>query len=296
MQGQQPSLGLETVASDYFKTYGIPIIAGRTFEPYRRSDDIAMAPPGELKLGTVINERALSALDFASPQAAIGQHFRIAYRSGTAVDLTIIGVVRNVRFLSPRAPVHPQFYLENTRSLENAPAVIRYKGLTQTEIMERLKVALHDIAPDEPFRAQLIEDRLASFYQPDEQRARLFSMGAVLAILIACLGLYGLAAFGASRRTKEIGIRKVLGASTSDVLLLLTGQFLRPVLVACAIAAPISWAAMRNWLSSYDQRIALSPAYFLAAIAGALAISMTTVLAQSWKAASFEPAKALKYE
>ncbi len=294
--GQQPSLGQETVAADYFATYGIQVLAGRTFDPSHRSDDIAMAPAGELKLGTVINERALSALGYASPQAAVGQHFRVGRPNGRGMDLTIIGVVQNVRFASPRAPVQPSFYLENTRSLENAPAVVRFRGVSRDDVVQRLKAALREVAPDEPFRAQLVEDRLSSFYRPDEQRARLFAIGAALAISIACLGLFGLATFSAARRTQEIGIRKVPGASTRDVLLLLIGQFIRPVLLACLLAAPLSWVAMRSWLSAYDQRIALSPGYFLAAMVGALVISVVTVSGQSWSVARSEPARALRYE
>ena len=213
------------------------------------------------------------------------------------MDLTIIGVVQNVRFASPRAPVQPSFYLENTRSLENTPAAVRFRGVSRDDIMQRLKAALREVAPDEPFRSQLVEDRLSSFYRPDEQRARLFAIGAALAISIACLGLYGLATFSAARRTQEIGIRKALGASTCDVLLvlLLLGQFIRPVLLACLLAAPLSWVAMRSWLSAYDQRIALSPGYFFAAMLGALVISVVTVFGQSWSVARSEPARALRH-
>ena len=123
-------------------------------------------------------------------------------------------------------------------------------------MLNRLQAAWRRAVPDEPFVAQTADERLEEFYKPDQQHARLFSGGAVLAIAIACIGLYGLAAFSTTRRVREIGIRKTLGASTQGLLLLLVGQFTRPVLLANLIAWPLAWAAMRAWLSGFDERIA----------------------------------------
>ena len=118
----------------------------------------------------------------------------------------------------------------------------------------------------------------------------------MLAIAIACVGLYGLASFNTARRTREIGIRKVLGASGGQVLLLLLAQFLRPVLIACLIGCPVAWLAMRGWLAGFDERIALSPLYFIVAVAGALMLSTLTVLGQAVRVAGAEPARALRHE
>jgi putative ABC transport system permease protein len=121
-------------------------------------------------------------------------------------------------------------------------------------------------------------------------------MGAVLAVVIGCVGLYGLASFTTARRVKEIGIRKTLGASTGDILKLLIGQFLRPVLLANLIAWPLAWLVMQNWLSGFDQRIGLGPQYFLAATALTLLIALGTVAGQALGVARAEPAKALRHE
>ena len=118
----------------------------------------------------------------------------------------------------------------------------------------------------------------------------------MLAVLIGCFGLYGLASFNTSRRVREIGIRKTLGASTGDILRLLIGQFLRPVLLANIVAWPLAWLAMRGWLSSFDQKIALGPIYFLAATALTLLIAVGTVAGQAFAVAGSEPAKALHHE
>lgn len=133
-------------------------------------------------------------------------------------------------------------------------------------------------------------------YKFDDQNARLFTIGAALAILIGCVGLYGLAAFDTARRVKEIGIRKTLGASTADVLTLLIGQFLRPVLLANLIAWPIAFVVMRRWLAFFDDRIALSPLVFLGASLAAVLIASATVLGQAWRVSRAEPARALRYE
>lgn len=133
-----------------------------------------------------------------------------------------------------------------------------------------------------------------SYYRQDVQRSRLFTTGAVLAVLIGGIRLYGLAAFDTARRVNEIGIRKVLGASTADVMRLLLAQFLRPVILANVIAWPIAWFAMSYWLGGFDDRIDLSLLYFLAASAIVLVIAGATVVSQAWRVARAEPARALR--
>jgi putative ABC transport system permease protein len=159
-----------------------------------------------------------------------------------------------------------------------------------------LQAAWGQAAPTVPFEARTVVQNMASYYRADQQRARLFTMGAVLAVGIGCLGLYGLASFTTARRVKEIGIRKTLGASTRDVLALLVGQFLRPVLLANLVAWPLAWLVMQSWLSGFDQRIGLSPLYFLAATLLSLTIAVATVVGQALAVARAEPAKALRYE
>jgi putative ABC transport system permease protein len=187
-------------------------------------------------------------------------------------------------------------YVHDSTSIQYGQGAIRFSGVPRAEMLRRLQAAWRSMAPDNPFVASTADQRLEEFYKPDQQRARLFSAGAVLAVLIACVGLYGLASFSTARRMQEIGIRKVLGASTRDVLVLLVGQFVRPVLLANLIAWPIAWIVARSWLAGFDQRISLSPVYFLEAGAVALAIAVLTVLGQAWRVAQAEPARALRYE
>ena len=152
------------------------------------------------------------------------------------------------------------------------------------------------VAPDQPFEAEFSDDIVRELYEADDVRAAVFAGFAALAIAIGCLGLFGLAAFTADRRTKEIGIRKVLGARTRDIVLLLVWQFGRPVLIANLIAWPAAWWVMRDWLNGFDARIDLGPGPFVAAGLLALAIASATVFAHTVRIARTNPVHALRYE
>jgi len=206
----------------------------------------------------------------------------------------VVGVLEDIHLASPQRPVAGIVYHYSSRP--SFTAEVRYSGVSESEIMARLRAAWRRQAPAVPFEAKTAEASLSDFYVPDEQRARLFAIGSVLAVAIGCTGLYGLAAFNTARRFKEIGIRKTLGASTSDILKLLLGQILRPVLVANLVAWPLGYFAMRGWLSSFDQRIALSPLFFISASVLALAVASLTVVGQSLRLARSEPARALHHE
>jgi putative ABC transport system permease protein len=293
--GPPPSITVEEVGSDYLRAYGVHLVAGRWFDARHAKDDLAGNSTDGGDFNAVVNRAALPELGVRDPRDALGKTFRLDDGSGKAL-LRVIGVVQNVRFMSPREPVSGQLYLYDSKSIEGADAAIRYAGVPRAEMLARLQAKWRSLVSDEPFVASTADQRLEAYYRPDAQRARLFTAGAVLAVAIACIGLYGLASFSTARRIKEIGIRKVLGASTRDVLMLLVGQFVRPVLIANLIAWPIAFLVMRSWLSSFDQRISISPLYFLAAGGGAVFIAVLTVLGQAWHVARAEPARALRYE
>jgi putative ABC transport system permease protein len=137
---------------------------------------------------------------------------------------------------------------------------------------------------------------MGELYKAEDSRAKIFAAFSLLAVIIGCLGLFGLAAFTAERRTKEIGIRKVLGARTRDIVQLLVWQFSRPVIVANVIAWPVAWWMMRDWLNGFDQRIPLTPVPFVLAAAIALGIAIATVVGHSVRVARSNPIHALRYE
>ncbi len=278
---------------DYFRVYGARLIAGRLFDS-AHADDRGLLTDEQRKLvgrNIVINRKAATALGFASPAAAVGRAISDGER-----DSTIVGVVDDLRFRSPRDPVDPVAYSYNTVDVPVPFAAVRYTGDPKA-MAGAMEAAWKRVVPGVPFLARSVEDNLfVRYYKADAQRSRLFTIGAVLAILIGCIGLYGLAAFDTARRVKEIGIRKTLGASTAEVLRLLIGQFMRPVLLANLVAWPLAYVAMRRWLGGFDDRIALSPVFFVGATLIAILIAAGTVFGQAWRVARAEPARALRHE
>jgi putative ABC transport system permease protein len=280
----------DDVGDDYLATYGAKLIAGRLLDRAHGLDDIGDPNQDTVRQANLLlNARATQLLGFSTPAEAIGQH--VEEHGGSEV---IVGVLGDIRLGSPQRPVAGIVYHYSSRP--GFTAEVRYRGASEPEIMARLAAVWRRQALAVPFAAKSADESLRDYYVPDEQRARLFTVGSVLAVAIACVGLYGLAAFNTARRFKEIGIRKTLGASTTDVLKLLLDQILRPVLIANLVAWPLAYLAMRGWLAGFDQRIGLSPLFFIAASLLALSVAVLTVVAQSLRLARSEPARALRHE
>ncbi|WP_368039759.1 FtsX-like permease family protein, partial [Sphingomonas bacterium] len=277
----------------YFATYGARRLAGRLFDRVHGMDEPAVLThrDGQLvSVNLILNQSAVRALGFAGPALAIGR----SIRGGPFADARVIGVVADLRFTSPREPATPVVYAPGADDIGQNFAV-RFTGPADAAA-SAIEKASRRVAPDLTIQTGTAAEYVEEGYRPDAQRARLFTIGAVLAVVIGCLGLYGLAAFDTARRVKEIGIRKTLGASTSDVLRLLIGQFMRPVLLANLLAWPLAFVAMRRWLSGFDDRVALSPLFFVGASLAAVLISAVTVVGQAWRVARAEPARALRHE
>jgi putative ABC transport system permease protein len=209
------------------------------------------------------------------------------------VDIHVIGVVGDSRFRTVRQPIDPIMF----RNVNQGPswAIVRYNG-DPAAVRAGLEREWKKITNEVPFTAEFSDDIIAKAYKAEDARAKIFAAFALLAVIIGCLGLFGLAAFTAERRTKEIGIRKVLGARTRDIVRLLVWQFSRPVLIANIIAWPVAWWLMRDWLNSFDQRITLGPIPFVIAALVALTIAVVTVVGHAMKVARANPIHALRYE
>jgi len=235
-------------------------------------------------------------MGFASPPDAIGKQVKQSFDEeyGGVLQSTIIGVVKVSRFRSIREPLEPILFTYNKRSAGNL--LIRHDGSDPAGIRARTEAVWKRIAPEVPFDAEYSEDIIGELYDKEEARATIFAAFAFLAVIIACLGLFGLAAFTAERRTKEIGIRKVLGARTRDIVQLLVWQFSRPVVIANLIAWPVAWWVMRDWLNGFDARISLNPVPFLIAGVLALLIAIITVGGHAVRIARSSPIHALRYE
>ena len=291
--GPGPSLNFFETTPGYFQTVGARLLAGRYFDLAHASDINANVAEGGSNgtkpTNVILNRTAVRELHFASPQAAIGKTF------GGKTPKTIIGVVEDMRFGSPRLSVPPILFDFVERNPQSEIGILRFEGDPKT-VLEAVRKSWLSQAPEVPFEARTADQSLQQFYAADDHTTNLFTIGAVLAVLIGCVGLWGLASFNTARRTKEIGIRKTLGASSSDIVKLLVGQFLRPVLIANLFGWPLAYVAMHAWLAGFDDRISLSPLYFIAATLLSLAIALVTVVAQSLRAARATPAWALRHE
>ncbi|MCQ9157106.1 ABC transporter permease [Acidomonas methanolica] len=283
------------VSPGYRETYRPRLLAGRWFDTDHGQDDVSLSDNDTGAIhGVIVNEQAVHAYGFGTPADAIGKVLR-----KNKTRQKIIGVISDIRFASPRDAIPPEilfFSSLKTSSFSDPVPAVRFDGVARSVMAERLDRAWRTILPDLASHFAPADELMEDYYTGDERRGRLFTAGAVAALLIACLGLYGLAAFAAARRVHEIGIRKTLGATATQVVVLLMRDFLRPVLLACLIACPVAWLLMRRWLSSFDERIALGPTLFLIAILGALLIAAGTVLSQTLRLARAEPARALRAE
>ncbi len=281
----------ETVGADYARTLRPRLLAGRFVGADEARDDIAGLGLDVDGRNVVINDVALRMLRYRSPQSAIGKTMRFG-----RANVTIVGVVEGMRFSSPQEPVEPVAYFYSSGDVEVPIAIVRFEGVEPKVMIRRLEKAWRSVAPGAPFEAKTADESMAPFYERNDSRGRLFAVGSGLALAIGAVGLYGLAAFTAARRTREIGIRKAFGASTLDVLRLLLLQFLRPVAISIVFAWPIAYLVMTAWLSQFDQRVALSPSHFIAAALAAIVIALVTILRQALRLAQRDSIKALRSE
>jgi putative ABC transport system permease protein len=300
------NIGNYPVDAGFFETMGIRLVAGRTFDPNRPTDNFTapMNPDPEAEkalvargANVVVNELAARRLGFANPADAVGKQVKVGQFLDPAsglVPVTIVGVVKDTRFRSIRQPVDTIMYRLADDYLSHM--VVRYDSAQPMAVRNRLEAMWRRLAPDVPFDAQFSEDIVSELYGAEQSRAETFAGFALLAVVVACLGLFGLAAFTAERRTKEIGIRKVLGARSRDIVKLLAWQFSKPVILANLIAWPVAWWVMREWLNGFDERISLSPVPFVAAGLLALMVAIVTISSHAIRVARANPINALRYE
>jgi putative ABC transport system permease protein len=260
--------------------------------PQDKAVEKAMAQRG---INVVLNEYAVKKLGFKSPQDAVGKTVRTQYfgPDNGNVNVNIIGVVGDSRFRSVRKPIDPIMF----HKIRTGPGwlMVRYRG-DPAAVRAALERQWKQFTNEVPFSAKFSDDIMGEMYKKEDARAQSFAAFSLLAVIIGCLGLFGLAAFTAERRTKEIGIRKVLGARTRDIVRLLVWQFSKPIIIANVIAWPVAWWLMRDWLNTFDQRIPLTPIPFVVAGAIALGIAVATVVGHAIKVARANPIHALRYE
>ncbi len=264
---------------DFAKTFDLEIIEGRWFE----------REYGE-RQGVVINETAARVFDLEKPYTS--QFITVPNQDGEGIP--IVGVIKDYHYESLHKPIQPLAIGQNNHNRTYLCVRIRPEDVPQTIVyIERV---WNKFIPSKPFEYFIFDDYYNRLYQSEQRTGTLFSGAAVLAILIACLGLFGLASFTTERRIREIGIRKALGAHVSDILILISREFARLVLIANLIAWPVAWYIMHNTLQDYAYRIRIGIGVFLFSAIIALMIAMLTVSYHSIRAALTNPAETLKYE
>ena len=290
-------VGFVPVGWNFFETYGVEPVAGRVFEEGRASD-IAIgfgqnqqAP----EANTILTERAVKYMGYGTPEEALGKVFTAGINFKT--DYTIVGVIPDIDFGNIRQEIRPAMYSIN----ENSGSVsIRYRPDLVKGEREEFLAFIDDtwarLEPDQPIVRQFLDENLDALYDADERLGTLMLVFAGLAIVVSALGLFGLSAFTAELKTKEVGIRKTLGASMPELMRLLIWQFSKPVFVANLIAWPVAWYFLNGWLDGFALRISISPLVFIIAGLATLLMAWLTVAGLVYRVAKNSPIHALRSE
>jgi putative ABC transport system permease protein len=276
---------------DFIKVYGMKLLAGRNLSR-QRGEDIAHerdATHPNPRYNILINAAAAHQFGY-TPQGAVGH----VIMHDQTEPVTIVGVIGDANFDGLEQPLQPFIYYYDPK--EQGTISVRIKPGQNQAALAAIDRIWHRFMPAAAIRRRFQDDSFDKLFTSDEREGQIFSIFVGIAIFIACLGLFGLASFTAERRTREIGIRKVFGARTRDIVRLLLWQFSIPVLIANLIAWPVAWYFLRHWLEGYAYKIGLSPLYFLAAGTIALVIAWATVIIHTLLVARASPILALRYE
>ena len=271
------------VDDQYIPTLGIKLVSGRNFSVNFPADSG----------GVVINETAARQFGWANPLGHTLTNPALPQNGNTARTFRVIGVVKDFHFRSLHEQIAPMVMLLTGNS---GSIIVKTKAHDIAGLLTSLQAQWAAFKTDEPFRYSFLDESYQATYQAELKTGRILGLFAGLTIFIACLGLFGLATFTAQQRTKEIGVRKVLGASVTSIVALLSKDFLRLVLIAIVIASPLAWYAMNRWLQDFAYKITIE--WWVFALAGLLAvgIALLTVSFQSIKAALMNPVKSLRSE
>jgi putative ABC transport system permease protein len=273
-----PSFGTIAVTEDFGKTIGWQIKEGRDFSKEFATDSLAM----------VLNESAVKQVGMK--QDIVGQTIQFNNK-----NYTVIGVIKDMIMQSPYKPVTPTVFLYD-RNWTNIITVAIRRGEPIKTALNKIESVFKKFNPGSPFAYTFNDEDYAKKFADEERVGRLATFFTILAIFISCLGLFGLASFVAEQRKKEIGVRKVLGASVYSLWRMLSKEFALLVFISCLIAIPLAWYYLHSWLKQYDYRTTISFWIFIVSAIIALVITITTVSFQAIRAAIANPVESLRTE
>lgn len=273
----QPLFYNTAIDENFEEVFKVTFLEGHGYGDNAKADSVNI----------ILNETALKIMNIPL-ESAVGTKINIWQR-----EVTIIGIVKDFNFKPVQEEIGPMFLNRNTWG---GVAMIRTAPGETKNTIAALEKICKEINPAYPFEYSFLDQDIDNLYKAEQRLGTLFNVFAVLAIVISCLGLYGLSAYLAERRTRELGIRKVLGASGFQLVYLLSATFTRPILIATAIAVPLAWYGMSQWLSGFAYHIEIDWTIFVIAFLSALLIAWLTVSFESIKAASTNPVKSLRSE
>lgn len=268
------------ISGDYFSFFGIPIVMGRNF---------SAAFPSDSTSSVIVNESFVKAAGWKEP---IGQTVDFFYENRKC---TVIGVIRDYHYSSLLEKVSPQLFSINP-DFRYQQVYLKLAPGNKAEAMRHTEAVFRKLYPAQPYQYDFLDDMIARNYSSEAKWKQIMTFSAILTIFISCIGLFGLASLSAEKRAKEIGIRKVLGASVTVIMRKVSVDFLMLVLVAACIALPLAWLAGNAWLENYPYRISLHPFIFIGAALSVMCFALLTVSYQAVRAARANPVKNLRTE
>jgi len=272
-------VNIKAADDQYVPTFGLQLVAGRNMFS---SDSVREI---------LINEIVVKKLNLKSPAEAIGK--KIFFNNGGS-SATVVGVLKDFHDKSFHEDIDAVCITTLADLYQQYAVKINLANITS--ILPVLEKTWSNIHPDRIYEYEFLDDRIAAFYETEDTMLKLIRAFSLIAIFIGCLGLYGLITFMVAQKTKEIGIRKVLGSSIADILWIFGREFVRLLIFACVIASPVAWWLMNNWLQDFKYHIEISAWVFILAIIITITIAMATIGYQSIRAALMNPVKSLRSE
>lgn len=282
--------GIKSVDSHYFDLYDIELIAGRGFNEQDERRSSMTLPDKDQRFVYVINESAVKRLGFEKPDEILGKFIT----TGFGINAEVVGVVKDFHIASLHKEIVPVVF--TTVPFFYYEVAVKLNAARMTETLKAVEKSWAEVYPEGYFEFKFLDDHLASLYKNEEKTYGLFRVFSGVAIFIACLGLYGLIAFVARQKEKEVGIRKVLGASISSILILFSKDFVKLVSVSFLLAAPLVWYTMHLWLDNFAYKIELHWSFFFAGFAATLIIVLLTIAYRSIRTAGLNPSVTLRNE